>query len=117
MPIKVTVQVSKEDAEKLFWAVNSGELEKIGVTSAEYLENPTLFTAHTRPGNGEVEYTYAETDHLMTRRHWMTEEQMKEYEATPVTYPTLQMLHEAMLQSWGLRKEDLIVKEVKYEKK
>jgi len=36
--IRLTVELSPEDAEKLFWAANSGELDDVGVTGAEFIE-------------------------------------------------------------------------------
>lgn len=73
----------------------------------------TLYTAHTQVGDNF--YTYAETDHLLIRRHWMTQDDMVEYDATPVTYPARKMLLDFMLDRWGLREENLIIREIKYE--
>lgn len=72
----------------------------------------TLYTAHTQVGDNF--YTYAETDHLLIRRHWMTQDDLVEYDATPVTYPARKMLLDFMLDRWGLREENLIIREVQY---
>lgn len=39
---KVSLEVPIEDAERLYWTANSGELEDLGITEAEYvdLESP-----------------------------------------------------------------------------
>lgn len=36
--VRITVSVRLEDVEKLFWAANSGELESLGIVSADYAD-------------------------------------------------------------------------------
>jgi hypothetical protein len=38
--IKLTLKLTREDAERLFWAVHSGELDELGVLDFDYVRSP-----------------------------------------------------------------------------
>ena len=40
MSVKLTIKLSPADAERLYWAVQSGELDDLGVLSCEYVPQP-----------------------------------------------------------------------------